>query len=250
MTGEDLPDGLVREAHAPDRTVVLWVARHVDEVLTAVAQAGELPLTVHPTETLDFVEHSGAPAALLVDADLLDDETVEVLVTLRQLHPQTRVAVLADEQSSAAGLLRAMRAGLGSVVSPQDVEAVAELVRGGTGSAGARVLAVGAHPDDVEIGCGATLLRHRAAGHPVTILTLSRGAVGGERETRRREAIGAAVMLGAELLMGDLPDTRMSGRTRRSASWRASSPPPVPRRCTSTRSGTTTRTTVPCTMRP
>ena len=42
-----------------------------------------------------------------------------------------------------------------------------------------RVLAVGAHPDDVEIGCGATLLRHSQQGHPVTVLTLSGGAVGG-----------------------------------------------------------------------
>lgn len=208
----DLPDGLVREAHAPDRTVVLWTGRHVDEVVTAVLAAGEMPITVRPEETLDLVDHSGAPSLVLVDPDSLDDSGLDVLTRLREQHPQTRVVVLADESSTADGLLRAMRAGLAEVVDPRDAAGLRALLEGarGVASGGERVLAVGAHPDDVEIGCGGTLLRHRAAGHPVTILTLSRGAVGGAREERRREAIGAAVMIGAELIMGDLPDTRMS----------------------------------------
>ena len=37
------------------------------------------------------------------------------------------------------------------------------------------VLAVGAHPDDVELGVGGTLAKHRTAGHPVFVLTLTRG---------------------------------------------------------------------------
>lgn len=208
----DLPDGLVREAHAPDRTVVLWTARHVEEVVSAVMAAGEMPISIRPEETLDLLDHSGAPSLVLVDPDALDDPGLDVLARLREHHPQTRVAVLADESSTADGLLRAMRAGLADVVDPRDGADVRALVQGarGTTSDGERVLAVGAHPDDVEIGCGGTLLRHRAAGHPVTILTLSRGAVGGSRDERRREAVGAAVMIGAELIMGDLPDTRMS----------------------------------------
>jgi two-component system response regulator HydG len=46
------------------------------------------------------------------------------------------------------------------------------------------VLAIGAHPGDVEIGAAGALLAHQAAGVPVTILTLSRalspGGAGGE----------------------------------------------------------------------
>jgi len=72
-----------------------------------------------------------------------------------------------------------------------------------------RVLAIGAHPDDVELGCGGTLAKHRAMGDEVHILTLSRGAVGGDSRIRAQEATRAADILGATLQLADLPDTRI-----------------------------------------
>jgi LmbE family N-acetylglucosaminyl deacetylase len=72
-----------------------------------------------------------------------------------------------------------------------------------------RVLAVGAHPDDVELGVAATLLAHRARGDEVTVLTLSRGATGGAQEVRAEEAQHAARLLDAALLLADLEDTRI-----------------------------------------
>jgi LmbE family N-acetylglucosaminyl deacetylase len=69
-----------------------------------------------------------------------------------------------------------------------------------------RVLAIGAHPDDIEIGCGGALAKHRAHGDEVRILTLTRGAVGGDAQLRAREAQQAADLLGATLHFGDLPD--------------------------------------------
>jgi LmbE family N-acetylglucosaminyl deacetylase len=71
------------------------------------------------------------------------------------------------------------------------------------------VLAVGAHPDDVEIGVGATLASHRAAGDTVVILTLSSGAIGGEVQLRRHEALAAAGIIGARLYLHDFEDTRL-----------------------------------------
>lgn len=71
------------------------------------------------------------------------------------------------------------------------------------------VLAIGAHPDDVEIGCGGTLLKHRRAGDRVVVLTVSSGAKGGDADERQAESEHAAHMLGAELLMGDLEDTKI-----------------------------------------
>lgn len=68
------------------------------------------------------------------------------------------------------------------------------------------VLAIGAHPDDVEIGCGGTLLRHRARGDSVAVLTLSNGEHGGEAAQRVQEAHRAAEILGARLFLGDLQD--------------------------------------------
>jgi LmbE family N-acetylglucosaminyl deacetylase len=69
-----------------------------------------------------------------------------------------------------------------------------------------RVLAIGAHPDDVEIGCGGALAKHRACGDILHILTLSRGAMGGDVNVRTAEAQRAAALLGAKLEFGNLQD--------------------------------------------
>ena len=60
-----------------------------------------------------------------------------------------------------------------------------------------RVLAIGAHPDDVEIGCGGTLVKHHANHDLLHILTLSRGSAGGDVNIRAIEAQSAAALLGA-----------------------------------------------------
>ena len=73
-----------------------------------------------------------------------------------------------------------------------------------------RVLAIGAHPDDVEIGCGGIMLGHRDAGDELCILTLSSGECGGVTGTRSAEAQQASEMLGAELILETLEDTRIS----------------------------------------
>lgn len=62
------------------------------------------------------------------------------------------------------------------------------------------VLAIGAHPDDVEMTCGGTLVRLKGRGKRFGIVDLTRGEMGtrGTHETRRREAERAAEILGAE----------------------------------------------------
>ena len=69
-----------------------------------------------------------------------------------------------------------------------------------------RVLAIGAHPDDVEIGCGGALAKHRSKGDLLHILTLSRGAAGGDVNIRVGEAEQAAEFLGAKLEFGNVQD--------------------------------------------
>ncbi|WP_409331128.1 PIG-L deacetylase family protein, partial [Trujillonella humicola] len=68
------------------------------------------------------------------------------------------------------------------------------------------VLAIGAHPDDVELGCGATLLAHAAAGDTVTVLVVTGGEAGPGEPARRLEQEAAARMLGARLVWGGLHD--------------------------------------------
>ncbi|MEQ3655794.1 MAG: bacillithiol biosynthesis deacetylase BshB1 [Dokdonia sp.] len=63
------------------------------------------------------------------------------------------------------------------------------------------ILAIGAHPDDVELGCGATLAKEIAHGKKVGILDLTRGELGtrGTPEIRAKEAAAAAAILGVKV---------------------------------------------------
>src|SRR5271155_940989 len=56
------------------------------------------------------------------------------------------------------------------------------------------LLAIAAHPDDVELTCGGTMLKMAEAGYSTGIVDLTRGEMGtrGDVETRRREAANAA----------------------------------------------------------
>ncbi|MBO6607514.1 bacillithiol biosynthesis deacetylase BshB1 [Psychroserpens sp.] len=63
------------------------------------------------------------------------------------------------------------------------------------------ILAFGAHPDDVELGCGATIAKEVANGKKVGIIDLTRGELGtrGTAETRDAEAAAAAGILGVQV---------------------------------------------------
>ena len=63
------------------------------------------------------------------------------------------------------------------------------------------ILAIGAHPDDVELGCAATLAKEISLGKKVGILDLTRGELGtrGSAEIRDKEAGKAAKILGVEV---------------------------------------------------
>ncbi len=77
---------------------------------------------------------------------------------------------------------------------------------------GIDVLAVGAHPDDVEMIAGGTLAKLVSRGKSVAILDLTRGEMGtrGTPETRREEAECAAKILGvSERITLDLGDARL-----------------------------------------
>ncbi|MBX7176182.1 MAG: bacillithiol biosynthesis deacetylase BshB1 [Saprospiraceae bacterium] len=71
------------------------------------------------------------------------------------------------------------------------------------------ILAIGVHPDDVELSCSGTLLKHKAAGMRFGILDLTLGELGtrGNSAIRKEEAMKAAELMGAvfriQLDLGD-----------------------------------------------
>ena len=60
------------------------------------------------------------------------------------------------------------------------------------------ILAIGIHPDDVELSCSGTIAKHIAFGKKVGILDLTQGELGtrGNAELRTKEANEAAIILG------------------------------------------------------
>ena len=74
-----------------------------------------------------------------------------------------------------------------------------------------RILAVGAHPDDVELGCGATLALFKRKGHEVYVLVLTKGEASGDPTVREKECEQSARAIGVDkLFFGDLRDTKIS----------------------------------------
>ncbi len=61
----------------------------------------------------------------------------------------------------------------------------------------------GAHPDDIELGCGGALAKHVAAGDQVAMLVVTRGEVGPPGDTAQRvhEQHRAVQVLGVDTLM-------------------------------------------------
>lgn len=71
------------------------------------------------------------------------------------------------------------------------------------------ILVLAAHPDDAELGCGGTIIRHVQAGKKVGVVDFTQGELGtrGTPETRRLEAAASSKILGlsARINLG-LPD--------------------------------------------
>ena len=74
-----------------------------------------------------------------------------------------------------------------------------------------KVLAIGAHPDDLELGCGATLARLTADGVHVRAMILTRGARGCEGDhDRSLETKTALGLLGVhDIIQCNFPDTQL-----------------------------------------
>ena len=63
------------------------------------------------------------------------------------------------------------------------------------------ILAIGVHPDDVELGCSGTLINEIKRGKKIGIVDLTQGELGtrGTIETRYQEAANAAIVIGASI---------------------------------------------------
>jgi LmbE family N-acetylglucosaminyl deacetylase/CheY-like chemotaxis protein len=172
------------------------------------------------------VENDGARAAtrlegerwdvVVTDIELPGIDGLALAQRARQAPGSPPVLVMTAHERFDYAVSALRNGAAGFLTKPVDLDElrakVAELLEAARKRAAARpvVLAIGAHPDDVEIGCGGTLLRHAGAGDRTTILTLTGGERGGDVGARAGESKAAAELLGASLVHLNLPDTVLS----------------------------------------
>jgi LmbE family N-acetylglucosaminyl deacetylase/ActR/RegA family two-component response regulator len=211
----------VTDSTAPAQGRILVVeddpvsALFVTRVLTR-SGSFEVFHTPDPVEALGMVA-SQPWDLVLTDVEMPGMTGIQLLEALRKTSPDLPVAVM-TAYASVDYAVRALRNHadefLEKPIKPDRLVATAAaLIAKGRAARLAHhsvVLAIGAHPDDVEIGVGGTLLAHLGRGDSVSILTLCRGARGGSQDTRAAESQHAAEILGATLYLDDLQDTRIS----------------------------------------
>ncbi len=73
-----------------------------------------------------------------------------------------------------------------------------------------KILAIGPHPDDIELGCFGTLARLTDEGNEVHFLVLTKGEGGAENGDRIKEANKSAGLINAKLYLENLPDRFIS----------------------------------------
>ncbi len=206
-------------ADAPGRILVVEDDLVTGRVLTQLlGDRGGFDVT-HTTDPHNGLKRASSESwdLVLTDVEMPGMTGLELLQALRQVAPDLPVVVL-TAHASVDFAVRALRDRadefLQKTLPPEEILATvtALVAKGRAARLASRqaVLAIGAHPDDVEIGAAGALLVHRDMGHEVSILTLSRGARGGAESTRADESQTSAREIGATLFLEELQDTRIN----------------------------------------
>ena len=210
---------------SPNECTILLIEDSVEEILlmrTLIEQAGPYKVTTAQDghKGLELLLGGGWDLALF-DLNLPGLDGIELIQQARLNFPDLPIMAVTGSTSSLM-IDSAVRAGADYVLSkPIDQDELLRWIRefvrvpGGGAEAqaprdtpdaatieaapgrGLTVIAVGAQPGDVEMGCGGVLFRHRAEGHKVIILTLAGG--GDPHSDLAAAAARAAEMLGAQV---------------------------------------------------
>lgn len=174
----------------------------------------------HVTKTIDAknLKHPKKWNVAIIDIEFIKEDEIDIIAWLKSLNSRTQVLILLT-QKNLQPLATAIKMHIdGLLFKPLEkstfLDLVVQLNKSSVVERRKRdqkiVLAIGAHPDDVEIGCGGTLIHHVEKMDPVYILTISGGEVGGDIKIRQQESKRAAEKLGATLFLHNLTDTQIS----------------------------------------
>jgi LmbE family N-acetylglucosaminyl deacetylase/CheY-like chemotaxis protein len=202
---------------APPRILIV----EDDEIVAALTTemlgtAGEVEWAPNAEQAIELLG-SGDWDLVVVDIGLPGMSGLDLIKEIKRRDRFVSTLILTGD-ASFDNAVEAMRAGADDFMSkPVDgTELVAKV--GELTSVSSRrkaemrevVLAIGAHPDDVEIGVGGILLRHADRGDRVAVLTLTGGEQGGDTAARAAESQRAADLMNARLYHRELADTSVS----------------------------------------
>jgi CheY-like chemotaxis protein/LmbE family N-acetylglucosaminyl deacetylase len=154
---------------------------------------------------------------VLTDLEMPGMNGLELLDRIGQLEPDLPVAIITGHATVDRAVTAFRKSAAEFIQKPISATdfliAVQGLVQRGRETRAAQreiVLAVGAHPGDVEIGAAGTLLAHKSAGDSVAILTLASDGPDGTQVRRTRGPEHAAQVIGARLYHGGLGDVSIA----------------------------------------
>lgn len=202
------PGGVVTH---PYRVVIIE-----DGLASAAAFAGAIEVQGGGTTLIcDGSQAQERVSRLRPDVVIAGGTRLELIAGIRSEHPGLPVIVVATDPSVDLAV-RALRHGASEfLIEPVgSSELLGHIARLGTdyrtsmAAKGGRqaVLAIGAHPDDVEVGVGGILAAHALAGDSVTVLTLSKGRREGGVQLAWEEGAAAASIIGSRLILEDCLD--------------------------------------------
>ena len=154
---------------------------------------------------------------IITDIELPGMSGLELVMKIKAAQPHVATLILTGHRSF-DNAVEAIRVGADDFLTkPVDrrtliekIDELAALSARRKAASSAAVLAIGAHPDDVEVGVCGTLLAHVAQGHEVSVLVLTGGDVAGVQGDRTREASRAAELMNVRLFHVNLADASVS----------------------------------------
>lgn len=209
LTTEQRLEVLLVEDTLDEALLIRTVLEQEADMKVSLAQDGLRGCQLAENQRWDLV---------VTDLNIPGRDGIEVIRTSREANPETPI-LATTAYTRPEYMDQALRAGADDVLQkPLDKEEFLDRVRALTrerrealedmetdaeGRAERSILAVGALPGDVELGCGGILVGHRAHGHRVGVLVLSAGGDEDDVGARRKETEKAAGMLDCKLMLAE-----------------------------------------------
>jgi LmbE family N-acetylglucosaminyl deacetylase len=154
---------------------------------------------------------------IITDIELPGMSGLELVMKIKAAQPHVATLIITGHRSF-DNAVEAIRVGADDFLTkPVDratliakIDELAALSARRKASSSASVLAIGAHPDDIEVGCGGILLNHVAQGHEVAVLVLTGGDVSGMPAERAREASRAAELMSVRLFHANVAEASVA----------------------------------------